>query len=92
MRIPDAYTKLGLNAPQAPLRTPPGQARGATSDDAPPQPTEPLQVHVSARGRELSLQSEDVNNAKVARLKASIESGSFQIDPQVIADRIVRGG
>jgi flagellar biosynthesis anti-sigma factor FlgM len=57
--------------------------RAASGDD----------VRVSARGRELSLQTEGtVDTAKVDRLKSAIESGSFRVDPRAIAERMVRGG
>jgi len=45
-------------------------------------------VSVSAAAKQLAADSA-TDTAKVQRLKAAIQDGSFQIDPQRIAQRIV---
>jgi flagellar biosynthesis anti-sigma factor FlgM len=92
MRITDAYTRLGLTAPQAPTQGKAGRAQGT---DAPPSApsAEDLKVSVSDRAQALSRRTGDeASAARVERLRTAIAEGSFRVDPRVIADRLVRGG
>jgi flagellar biosynthesis anti-sigma factor FlgM len=91
MRIPDSYTRLGVNAPQAAQKV--SSIKSPAAEGAATAPTEDVRVQVSARGRELSLKSDrEVDSARVERLKASIESGEFKVDARRIADRMIQGG
>lgn len=91
MRIPDSYTRLGVNAPQATQKV--SSIKSPAAEGAAAPPAEDVRVQVSARGRELSLKSDhDVDSARVERLKASIESGEFKVDARRIADRMIQGG
>lgn len=89
MRIPEGPPRIEISPTQGAVKVQPtrpvgGDATRATSGD---------DVRVSARGRELSLQTEGtMDTAKVDRLKSAIESGSFRVDPRAIAERMVRGG
>jgi flagellar biosynthesis anti-sigma factor FlgM len=88
MRIPFVSPTPGLDPAKVPVRTNARPAGGA--DDA---ADESVYVRVSAKSRELSIASEgDIDAAKVSRLKASIEAGTFRIDAREIAERIARGG
>ncbi|MFO0650564.1 MAG: flagellar biosynthesis anti-sigma factor FlgM [Polyangiales bacterium] len=91
MRIPDSYSRLGINAAQATQKV--SQVKGSPVDDAHPTSAEDVHVRLSAKGRELSMQADgEVDGARVARLKASIESGEFKVDARRIADRMLQGG
>lgn len=90
MRINDAYTR-GVNAPQAPQKASKARPQGAA--EAPEETDDGVRVQLSPQSLELSLQAGgDIDSARVARLRAAIESGSFQIDAAAIADKILRGG
>ncbi len=90
MRIPDSYSRIGINAAQATQKV--TQVKGP-ADDAHPTSAEDVHVRVSAKGRELSMKADgEVDSARVERLKASIESGEFKVDAQRIADRMLQGG
>jgi|GEM_PF-1250764 len=89
MRIPDVSTRLGLDPAKGPVRA--GSSRG--SDEPPPPSDESDRVRVSARSRQLSLAADGgVDAAKVARLKAAVDGGTFRIDAREIAERIARVG
>ena len=88
MRIPDGYTRPSLTPVQSPTRPVTGRA-----DDATAVTDESDRVRVSARSRELSLANNGgFDAAKVARIRSSIEAGTFRIDAKQIAERIARGG
>ena len=92
MRISDPY-RLGPNSAQGTPRAASNQPQGASANESAAPSGESVQVRVSARSRELSLQANgEIDVAKVARLKSAIESGTFKIDAREIAERIVRGG
>jgi len=71
-------------------------ARSNTTEDggkagnagAPKTSDNDVEVSVSAAAKQLAADSA-TDTAKVQRLKAAIQDGSFQIDPQRIAQRIV---
>jgi flagellar biosynthesis anti-sigma factor FlgM len=48
-------------------------------------------VTVSAQAKALSLESTKVDTAKVERLRSAIQAGTFKVDNQAIAKRIVDG-
>ncbi len=88
MRIPFVSPSPGLDPAKGPVRAN-AKPAGAADDAA----DESVRVRVSAKSRELSIASEgDIDAAKVSRLKASIEAGTFRIDAREIAERIARGG
>ena len=91
MRIPFVTPTPGLDPAKGPTR--PGSGRPGAADEASSSADESVHVRVSAKSRELSIAAEgDIDAAKVSRLKASIEAGTFRIDAREIAERIARGG
>jgi flagellar biosynthesis anti-sigma factor FlgM len=67
-----------------------GASRPQGAPDA--GPPEGVKVTVSAKARHLSVQSQvGMDEAKVARLRSAIESGSMQVDAAKIASKIVEG-
>ena len=43
----------------------------------------------AAKAKELASSAPDVDEAKIARLKAAIQSGGYKVDAEKIADRLV---
>jgi len=88
MRIPFVTPTPGLEPAKVPARPASGRPdESAASGD------ESVHVRVSAESRALSLAADgDIDAAKVSRLKASIEAGTFRVDAREIAERIARGG
>jgi flagellar biosynthesis anti-sigma factor FlgM len=92
MRINDAYrqtpdavtTDAAAATRQAPAD---GGAGVAQSSHGSP----PVTVTVSDKARELSTQSSDASQAKVAALQASISGGTFKVNAALIASKIVNG-
>ncbi|MGO8999399.1 MAG: flagellar biosynthesis anti-sigma factor FlgM [Polyangiaceae bacterium] len=91
MRINDAYRETS-NATDAAARTPvagpTAQVGGGGSAGA---AAPPVTVTVSDKARELASQTSDVSDTKVAALQSSIANGSFKVNAQLIAQRIVDG-
>ena len=56
-----------------------------------PGSTSAEKVTVSAQAQALSHQATTVDAAKVERLRSAIQSGTFKVDKQAIANRIVDG-
>jgi flagellar biosynthesis anti-sigma factor FlgM len=46
---------------------------------------------MSDKARELSSAASDASAAKVANLQQAVANGTFKIDPQAIANRLVQG-
>lgn len=89
MRIPEGPPRIEISPTQGAVKVQPTRPVGGDA----PRVTSGDDVRVSARGRELSLQTEGtIDTAKVDRLKSALESGSFRVDPRAIAERMVRGG
>ncbi len=92
MRIIDTYGKPGNDAvtPAKPI----GEAASVTKSPGHAAHTSPAaKVTLSLRAHELAKKSaDDADASKVEALRASIHEGSFQIDRQAIAKRIVDGG
>jgi flagellar biosynthesis anti-sigma factor FlgM len=90
MRIPFVTPTPGLDPAKGPVR--PASGRPGAADES-AAADESVHVRVSAKSRELSIAAEgDIDAAKVSRLKASIEAGTFRVDAREIAERIARGG
>lgn len=90
MRIPFVSPTPGLEPAKGPTRSVSGRA-GA--DESTASVDESVRVRVSAESRALSLAADgDIDAAKVSRLKASIEAGTFRVDAREIAEHIARGG
>jgi negative regulator of flagellin synthesis FlgM len=87
MRINDAYRQTDVAATAVPARPPTTDA--ASGGTASSQATAPVTVSVSSKALELASQTSDASAAKVASLQSSIANGTFKIDPQAIAQRIV---
>jgi len=89
MRINDAYRQPPTSV-EAP-RSPPASSQSGGAARAEGQPSPPVTVTVSDKARELAAQNTDASDAKVAALQSSIAAGTFKVDPQVIASKIVNG-
>jgi negative regulator of flagellin synthesis FlgM len=79
--LPLTATKQGAATKQAPA----GQAPASS----PPAAGE--KVTLSAKAQELSNQASTADANKVSQLRASIENGTFKVDPRAIANKIVDG-
>jgi flagellar biosynthesis anti-sigma factor FlgM len=91
MRVTDTYGRI---ADPTHTGSPVVDRYGASRLQGAPDgsPREGVKVTVSAKARHLSVQSEvGVDEAKVARLRSAIESGSMEVDSARIASRIVEG-
>jgi flagellar biosynthesis anti-sigma factor FlgM len=82
--VSDAYQRFAvkpLNAPQQPVGTSERTTRVASPEAA--------KVSISSQARDLA--SSGVNTQKVESLKAAIAEGSFKVNSQVVAQRILDG-
>lgn len=82
----DAYHRMAVS--------PVGAARPAERADHPATPTAgsaAAEVKISARARDLALESNNatVDMQKVEALKQQIAQGSFRVDPQAIATKMI---
>ncbi|MGD0677151.1 MAG: flagellar biosynthesis anti-sigma factor FlgM [Polyangiaceae bacterium] len=68
-----------------------GGATKLTGEAGVAQSSSTENVTISAKARELADQSAAADTDKVGRLRDAIQAGTFQIDPQAIANRIVAG-
>jgi negative regulator of flagellin synthesis FlgM len=66
-------------------------ASGGKADASAPASTTGENVTVSAQAQALASEAAKVDTAKVERLRAAIQSGTFKVDNQAIAKRIVDG-
>ena len=80
----NAGAAKGSSEKRQPSRS--GEARGG-------EPSEKVAISGRARdiakAREAAGSAPEVNEAKVARLKAMIENGSYKVDAEKVADRLV---
>jgi len=88
MRITDSYNKLSVD--QVKAATSPASVSQTQSTS---QTQGAVQVTVSPQARALaSAQApSDIDEAKVARLRSAVDSGSLGVDKAKIASRIVEG-
>jgi flagellar biosynthesis anti-sigma factor FlgM len=91
MRIHDAYTKLnGPTRTDATSGTRDASGRAKDAGAARQAPGEPsTSVVLSARAQELSAQTDPARSARVSALREQIQGGTFKIDPQAIAAKLV---
>jgi negative regulator of flagellin synthesis FlgM len=92
MRINDAYrdTPRATDAGPARVGGPAASAAGASEEAAGVAGAgAPVTVNVSDKARELSSQTADASTSKVAKLQSALADGTFKVDPQLIAQRIV---
>jgi negative regulator of flagellin synthesis FlgM len=90
MRIIDRYGQqnaLPLTAPKQGAATKGGAPAGQAAP--PPPPAAGEKVTLSAKAQELAEQASTADANKVSQLRASIENGTFKIDPRAIANKIV---
>jgi len=91
MRIDEAY-RQAPTATDASAARPAGAERPAGSPGgASPAAGPPVTVTVSDKARALSAQTSEASDAKVASLQKAISEGTFKVDPQAIAKKIVDG-
>ncbi|MEN9580589.1 MAG: Anti-sigma-28 factor, FlgM [Pseudomonadota bacterium] len=67
------------------------QAQGAGVDPASTTSTKAAKVSISAEARELAAGNAPVNTQKVESLRAAIVDGSFQVNPTLVAQRMLDG-
>jgi negative regulator of flagellin synthesis FlgM len=90
MRINDLYRQAATPTDATSARpSGAGSAAGGASIDA--SAGAPVKVTVSSKALELSSQTSEASDAKVARLTQAVADGSFKVDPQAIANKIVEG-
>jgi flagellar biosynthesis anti-sigma factor FlgM len=91
MRIHDAYTKL--NGPTRTDATNGTRDAGARAKDAGAAGKATGEVStsvvLSARAQELSAKTDPARSARVTALRAQVQAGTFKIDPQSIAAKLV---
>lgn len=94
MRINDIYGKLNERAVESTGKgAAPGQAPKTGNAGTQPAQGPGEKVTLSEEAQKLADQAIAAHDAeKVGRLKASIENGTFKVDPQAIAKRLVEGG
>jgi flagellar biosynthesis anti-sigma factor FlgM len=94
MRIIDSYGKINEPAIQTTKQGAiAGQAPHAHKHGKTPPQVSGEKVTVSAQAQELADKAAaDAETAKVDKLRAAIQDGTFKPNPQVIAKRIVEGG
>ena len=90
MRINDAYRQTPTAADASAAR-PAGPESSKTPAGASPDAPPPVTVTVSDKARQLATQTGEASDAKVAALQTSIANGTFKMNPQVIANRIIDG-
>lgn len=89
MRILDAYRPPPTSTDAAESRPVREGAQGTTAAVSAASP--PVTVTMSDKARELSSAASDASAAKVANLQQAVANGTFKIDPQAIANRLVQG-
>lgn len=70
-----------------------GKRKSARSSRSDPASAEKVTISPKARdaakAKQIAKSAPDVNEEKVARLKAAIESGAYRVDADKVADRLV---
>jgi len=90
MRVSDAYRDAAIST-DASVRSAQPTDGGAKSTGAVDPTQAPVTVTVSEKARELSSQTAETSDAKVARIQQALTDGSFKVDAAAIAKRIVNG-
>jgi negative regulator of flagellin synthesis FlgM len=85
------YTTPDLTAPKAPsAHTPKADTSAAkTATSASADPGVAVVVTNSTRTKDVSAQSAVIDTKKVAAMKAAIQDGSFKVNPEAIADKLL---
>lgn len=82
----EAYRRVAL----APVNPSAQSAPAANVGTAERNPTQAAKVSISAEARDLAVQGDaKVNQKKVDALKAKISDGSFQVNSQLVASRLL---
>jgi flagellar biosynthesis anti-sigma factor FlgM len=90
MRIHDAYTKLnGPTRTDATTGTRDAAARAKDAGRAAVPGEVSTSVVLSARAQELSAQTDPARSARVSALRDQIQGGTFKVDPQSIAAKLI---
>lgn len=94
MRITDVYGKLNDRSVESTGKgAPAGQPPRADSAGGKPAAAAGEKVTVSDEAQKLAAKSQaDAETAKIEKLRGAINDGTFKVDPQAIAKRIVEGG
>lgn len=82
----DAYQRFAVKSVSSAQRT-----EGTSSTAIRPQATEAARISISSEARELAAGGGQVNTQKVDRLKAAIADGSFRVDSNLVAQRMLDG-
>ncbi|MBI5537726.1 MAG: flagellar biosynthesis anti-sigma factor FlgM [Deltaproteobacteria bacterium] len=80
----DAYIRTATVLPVGSAKPP--HSVGASSDAA---ASEAAHVTISAEGREKAAESAGIDEKKVATLKGRIEAGTYSVNPQILAARLL---
>lgn len=83
----EAYRRVALAPVNPSAPTAPAEKVGTAERS----PTQAAKVSISAEARDLAVQGDTkVNQKKVEALKASIADGSFQVNSQLVAQRLLQ--
>jgi negative regulator of flagellin synthesis FlgM len=91
MRINDVYRQAANPTDASSARPAVGSTGSSSEASTDPTAASPVKVTVSSKALELSSQAGEASDAKVARLSQSVADGTFKVDSQAIANRIVEG-
>jgi negative regulator of flagellin synthesis FlgM len=83
--VSDAYQRFAVKSVNAPTQ----QSVGSTQQTTRAASPEAAKVSISSQARDMA--SSGVNTQKVESLKAAIADGSFKVNSQVVAQRILDG-
>lgn len=79
----EAYSRVALT-PGSASRIAPSPSGAST-----PVSSEAAQINVSPEARNLAVQSSSVDEKKVAELKAKIDNGTYVVNAQILAARLL---
>ncbi|NVO06330.1 MAG: flagellar biosynthesis anti-sigma factor FlgM [Rhodoferax sp.] len=84
------YTPPDLPAPKtAPPKTEPNAAQTATSAAADPGVAVVITSTAKSMGKDAVNSTSDIDSNKVEAMKAAIQDGSFTVNPEAIADKLL---
>lgn len=99
MKVPGdlhVASKISFSEPRPARVSPAPAVRGVVSAGTEPSPQKQAEVHVTGAARNLAALEQSVraqpavDELRVAAVRQQLEDGSYEIDPQRIADRLLR--
>jgi negative regulator of flagellin synthesis FlgM len=91
MRINDLYRQATNPTDASAARPATAPASNSASSAGSSVEAAPVTVTVSSKALELSSKAGEASDAKVARLQQAVAEGTFKVDPEAIANKIVEG-